>query len=83
VYDKSTGTLTDYSDMGEVNNLLMAAEEKIKDPSSNIQRPLAKRMLVIIVRGLFTSMKFLMPSSQLLVPRVHNYFHYCINVSFI
>ena len=25
VYDKSTGTLTGYSDLGEVNNLLMAA----------------------------------------------------------
>ena len=39
VCDKSTGTLTGYSDLGEVNNLLMAAEEKFKDPSSNLQRP--------------------------------------------
>ena len=58
VYDKSTGTLTGYSDLGEVNNLLMAAEEKFRDPSSNMQRPLAKRMLVFMVRGLFTSLKF-------------------------
>jgi len=58
VYNKSTGTLTGYSDLGEVNKLLMAVEEKFKDPSSNMQRPLAKRMLVIMVRGLFTSLKF-------------------------
>ena len=58
VYDKSTGTLTGYSDLGEVNNLLMAAEEKFKDPSSNKQRPLAKRTLVFMVTGLFTTLKF-------------------------
>ena len=58
VYDKSTGTLTGYSDLEEVNTLLMAAEEKFKDPGSNMQRPLAKRMLVFMVRGLFTSLKF-------------------------
>jgi len=55
VYDKSTGTLTGYS---EVNNLLMAAEEKFKEPSSIMQSPLAKCMLVIMVRGLFTNLKF-------------------------
>ena len=55
---KSIGTLTGYLDLGEVNNLRMAAEEKFKDPSSNMQRPLAKHMLIFMVRGLFTSLKF-------------------------
>ena len=58
VYDKSTGRLTGYADLGEVNNLLVAAEQKFKGPSSNMQRPLAKCMLVIMVRGLFNSLKF-------------------------
>ena len=58
VYDKSTGCLTGYADLGEMNNLLEAAERKFKDPSSNMQRPLAKCMLVIMVRGLFNSLKF-------------------------
>ena len=58
VYDKSTGCLTGYADLGEVNNLLVAAEQKFKNPSSNMQRPLAKCMLVIMVRGLFNSLKF-------------------------
>ena len=40
VYDNSTGCLTGYADLGEVNNLLLAAEQKFKDPSSNVQRSL-------------------------------------------
>lgn len=58
VYDKNTGSLTGYANLGEINNLLMAAEQRFKDPISNMQRPLAKCMLVIMVRGLFNSLKF-------------------------
>ena len=58
VYDKSTGTLIGYEDLGEVNNVLMEAEHKFHNPSNSFQRPLAKRMLVIMVRGLFNSLKF-------------------------
>ena len=58
VYDKATGTLVGYEDLGEVNNVLMEAEQKFQNPSSGLQRPLAKRMLVIMVRGLFNSLKF-------------------------
>ena len=58
VYDKNTGTLTGYADLGEINNLLMAAKQRFKDPISNMQRPLAKCMLAIMIRGLFNSLKF-------------------------
>jgi len=60
VYDKSTGSLTGYADLGEMNNLLVAAELKFKDPSSSVQRSLAKCILslVIMVRELFNSLKF-------------------------
>lgn len=58
VFDKSNGSLTGFSDLGEVNNILLAAEQKYKDPDSVQRKPLAKRMLVIMVRGLFNSLKF-------------------------
>ena len=56
VYDKHTGSLTGYSDMGEVNNLFMELE--LDKKSSTFRRPLAKCVLVFMIRGLFTSLKF-------------------------
>ena len=56
VYDKHTGSLTGYSDMGEVNNLFMELEQDKKSETS--RRPLAKCVLVFMIRGLFTSLKF-------------------------
>jgi len=56
VYDKHTGSLTRYSDMGEVNNLFAELEQDKK--SSNYRRSLAKCILVFVVRRLFTSLKF-------------------------
>jgi len=55
IYKKSTGSFTGYLDFGEVNNL---PQQKFKDPSSNMQRPQTKCMLMIMVRSLFTSLKF-------------------------
>ena len=56
VYDKHTGSLTGYADMGEVNNLFMELEQDKK--SANSRRPLAKSVLVFMIRGLFNSLKF-------------------------
>lgn len=53
VFNNSNGSLTGFAHLGEVNNLLLAAEQKYKDPDSVQQRLLAKCMLVIMVRGLF------------------------------
>ena len=55
VYDKNTGSLTGYADLGEINNLLMVAEQRFKDPNTNMQQPLAKCMLVIMIRRLFNT----------------------------
>ena len=55
---KSTGSLVGYSDLGEVNNLLAAVEQHSKEPDAAQQRPLAKYMLVFMIRGLFNSLKF-------------------------
>jgi len=56
VYDKHSGSLTGYSDMGEVNNLFMELEQEKK--SATYRRSLAKCVLVFMIRGLFTTLKF-------------------------
>ena len=56
VYDNHTGSLNGYSDMGEVNNLFMELEQDKKSATS--RRPLPKCVLVFMIRGLFTSLKF-------------------------
>ena len=57
VFNKACGALVGFHDLGEVNNLLGDLERELKNP--NTRRPLAKAMLVFMVHGLFTSMKFL------------------------
>ena len=56
-FDKHTGNLVGYSDLGEVNNLLSEYEDHF-DKTGATPRPLSKCMLVFMIRGLFTSMKF-------------------------
>ena len=56
VFNKASGALVGFHDLGEVNNLLGDLERGLKHP--NTRRPLAKVMLVFMVRDLFTAMKF-------------------------
>ena len=53
VFQKSLGALIGYQDLGDINNLLHDAEDQINNPG-NHRRPLAKLMLVFMVRGVFT-----------------------------
>ena len=57
LYDKHTGNVIGYTNLGEVNNHLLAFERSIK---SNTTHPLdpAKFMLVFIVKSLFTDLKY-------------------------
>ena len=55
MFDKHTGSLTGYADLGEVNNLFSELEEK---KSGTQKRPLAKCILVFMIRELYTSLKF-------------------------
>lgn len=57
VFQKSSGALIGYQDLGEINNILHDTKRQIENPS-NCNRPLAKRMLVCMVRGIFSSLKF-------------------------
>ena len=56
-FDKHTGKLIGYSDLGEVNNLLSDYEQKLTTSQGN-PRPIGKCMLMFMVRGLFTNLKF-------------------------
>ena len=54
MYDKHTGALIGYTDLGEVNNHLFGFERSI-DSSSPAP---AKSMLTFMVKGLFTNLQF-------------------------
>ena len=54
-FDKHTGALVGYSDLGEINNILSDYEKQLS-ASHSTQRPMA--ILVFMVRGFFTSLKF-------------------------
>ena len=56
-FDKHTGTLIGYSDLGEVNSLLSDYGQQLST-SEGTPRPLGKCMLMFMVRGLFTNLKF-------------------------
>ena len=56
-FNKHSGEVIGFSDLGELNNLL--ADYKQQLSSTEITpRPLGKCMLMFMVRGLFTSLKF-------------------------
>ena len=57
VYEKNTGTLIGFTNLGEVNNHLLAFEHAMTSEESS-PLPLSKTMMTFMVRGLFTSLHF-------------------------
>jgi len=55
VFEKSTGTLSGFTDLGEVTNQLNDFEAMMKEDKASLQRPLAKTMMVFLFKGLFTN----------------------------
>ena len=55
VFEKSTGALFGFTDLGETNNQLHDFEAMLKTDASALQRPLAKTMVVFMFKGLFTN----------------------------
>ena len=57
VYDKHSGELIGFADLGDINRHLLAFERSVelRDKSSE---PLASSVLVMMVRGLFTKLQF-------------------------
>ena len=57
VYNKHTGKLMGFVDLGEVNNHLLAFERKVKGEVED-EPAVAKTILAFMVRGLFTPLRF-------------------------
>ena len=78
VYEKHSGRMIGYSNLGEVNNQLTKFEQDIHCTTASEQgRALAKTMVVIMVRGLFTKMQFpyaQFPSSHLTGDQLYDLF---------
>lgn len=57
VFDKHSGELIGFTNLGDMNNHI-ASLEKASGSSSHTLQPLAKSMLVLMVRGLLSGFKF-------------------------
>ena len=55
-FDKHSGDLIGFTDLGDVNNHIMKLQ-RASNPSQTIE-PLAKSLLVLMVRGLFSGFTF-------------------------
>ena len=58
VYDKHSGRLLGFVDLGDTNNHLARFEESLSEADECAPPPLAKSMLAFMVKGLFTALKF-------------------------
>ena len=59
IFNKHNGQLIGFQDLGEINNLLADyGRQHNENDEMFLRRPLAKTMVVFMVRGLFTSLKF-------------------------
>ena len=56
VYDKHSGVLIGFVNMGDINNHLLQYEASLSEDCST--RSLAKSMLVFMIRGLFSNLNF-------------------------
>ena len=67
VYDKHTGELTGYCDLGEINNHLINLQQQYMAEKEDTNQ-LATTVMVLMVRGLFTTLEFpyaIFPSANL------------------
>ena len=55
VFEKSTGALFGFTDLGDISNQLDEFLQSFKDHSESLPRSLAKSMLVFMVKGLFNN----------------------------
>jgi len=57
VYNKYTGSVVGFANLGDVNNHLLAFERSVES-DGDVENVLAKTMMVMMVRGLFTAVRF-------------------------
>ena len=65
MYEKNTGTLIGFVNLGEINNHLLAFERSLDQDSDVVIGCLAKTVVMFMVQGIFTSLRY---------PYTHNYF---------
>ena len=58
VYDKHSGNITGFADLGDINNHLLAFERACQSTKEETRNEPAKAMMVMMVRGLFTTLRF-------------------------
>ena len=59
LFDKHSGALIGFADLGNVNNLLAEYEQQHESSNDSFcQRPIAKCMVVFMIRGLFSSLQY-------------------------
>ena len=58
VFDKSTGTLVGFVNLGDTNSHLLEFEQSLLQDMTPSHPQLAKIMMMFMVRGLFTSLRF-------------------------
>ena len=58
VYNKYSGALLGFTDLGSINNLLTEFEQSLASESDIPFKALSKTMLVFMVRGLFINLQF-------------------------
>ncbi len=86
VYNKHSGKLVGFMDLSDINNHLSRFEQLLVSEDDNQQSadyvpPLAKSMMVFMVRGIFTSMKFpyaMFPCSSLVGEQLFSPFWECV-----
>ena len=57
VYDKHTGRMIGFTNLGDINKHLLAFEQSVEENKTE-GNVLAKSMMAFIVRGLFTPLRF-------------------------
>lgn len=73
VYEKSTGALIGFSDLGGVIQQLNEHENLVAGNGRRF-RQLAKTMMVIMVRGVFTDIAFPYPQFPMASPKGSDFF---------
>ena len=58
VYNKHTGALVGFANLGDTNEHLVKFQQTIEASNSDDRQPLAKTMLVFMVRGLLSSLQY-------------------------
>ena len=58
VYSKNTGNIIGFANVGDINNHLLEFERLVNGSDGSLQHSVARTMMVMMVRGLFSTLRF-------------------------